>query len=83
MISVNKMPGEPLAFDEDLGPLIPFKDACADLGIGRRTGGRRMRDDPDFCKTLVEINGRIYSIKKRHEAYKRRRIARAMAERQS
>jgi hypothetical protein len=35
--------GEPLILDEaETGPLIPFKLVCADLGIGRRTGGRRI-----------------------------------------
>jgi hypothetical protein len=35
--------GDPLILDEaETGPLIPFKLVCADLGIGRRTGGRRV-----------------------------------------
>jgi hypothetical protein len=35
--------GDPLILDEaETGPLIPFKLVCADLGIGRRTGGRRI-----------------------------------------
>jgi len=35
--------GDPLILDEaETGPLIPFKIVCADLSIGRRTGGRRV-----------------------------------------
>jgi hypothetical protein len=35
--------GDPLILVEaGTGPLIPFKLVCADLGIGRRTGGRRV-----------------------------------------
>ncbi len=35
--------GDPLILDEaETGPLIPFKLVCADLSIGRRTGGRRV-----------------------------------------
>jgi hypothetical protein len=35
--------GDPLILDEaETGPLIPFKLVCAEIGIGRRTGGRRV-----------------------------------------
>jgi hypothetical protein len=35
--------GDPLILDAaETGPLIPFKLVCADLGIGRRTGRRRV-----------------------------------------
>jgi hypothetical protein len=46
--------GDPLLLDEaETAPLIHFKLVCADLGIGRRTGGRRapLRDSlRDNCR---------------------------------
>jgi hypothetical protein len=44
--------GDPLILDEaETGPLIPFKLVCADFGIGRRTGGRRV-PLPDSWSTI-------------------------------
>jgi len=50
--------------------LIPLANPAAlGLGVGRRTVGRRMKDDPDF-PTIHRINGRNYVQDDELAAYK-------------
>jgi predicted DNA-binding transcriptional regulator AlpA len=60
--------------------LIPVADAEAlGLGIGRRSIGRRIKDDPQFPPAL-RIRGRLYVRKSDLENYKTRLISAALAE---
>ncbi len=59
--------------------LVPVADSDA-MGLpwGRRTTGRRMKDDPDF-PPVYKINGRGYVEADRLEEYKKKLMARAAA----
>ncbi len=60
--------------------LIPIANPAAlGLGVGRRTVGRRMKDDPDF-PTIHRINGRNYVKDDALAAYKQQLIRRSLAE---
>jgi predicted DNA-binding transcriptional regulator AlpA len=53
--------------------------AALGLGVGRRTLGRRIKDDPDFPK-IITIKGRLYVLKEDVDAYKARLIQHALGE---
>jgi hypothetical protein len=60
--------------------LVPLAKAEAiGLGVGRRTLGRRMKDDPDF-PPVHRINGRNYIEDAQLAIYKQRLIQRAISE---
>ena len=60
--------------------LIPVADPAAlALGVGRRSIGRRIKDDPDFPKVL-RSNGRLYVTRADLETYKNKLISRGLKE---
>jgi hypothetical protein len=65
--------------EDEIGPLDSFKDGCEDLVISVKTGGRWLETKPEFRDTVLKINGRRFSIRKRREDFKRTLIARSRA----
>jgi predicted DNA-binding transcriptional regulator AlpA len=61
----------------NVGRLLPAKIVYADLGFGRRTLGRNIKNNPDFPKA-VKNNGRLYFREIEIEDYKRGLIRRAI-----
>jgi hypothetical protein len=61
--------------------LVPLaKPEAVGLGIGRRTVGRRIKQDPDFPRVIV-INGRNYVEEDALAAYKEKLIERGLGAR--
>jgi predicted DNA-binding transcriptional regulator AlpA len=61
--------------------LIPAADAKAvGLGVGRRTLGRRIKDQPEGFPTPIRINGRLYFRQSELDAYKEKLIREAFVE---
>lgn len=59
--------------------LIPLSQPKAvGLGVGRRTLGRRVVEDPEF-PPVVRIKGRLYVEEGRLDEYKRRLIQRGLS----